>query len=173
LWKDCYTVKLNPKRISLTFCFIILFFGVQTKLLAQFNACKDTLNNTIVTCSYQQDTMWDPVCGCDQHTYANFCLFNQAHLLNYTPRTCEEVTIQHLYPNPCAGEINYRIYLKQQEDAYVFIYDEYGRVHYTRFFETIADDTETLDLTSTLRNGFYIMVAYANGHYASKKFLKY
>ena len=118
--------------------------------------------------------MWDPVCGCDQHTYSSFCLFNAAHLLNYTPRACEEVTIPHLYPNPSQGEINYRIYLKQQEDAYMFIYDEYGRVHYSRFYENIADDTETLDLaTLPMRNGFYIMVVFANGHYASKKFLKY
>ncbi len=165
-------MKLIYKRIFFAFCFIVLLIGAKSNLYAQFNACKDTLNTTTVTCSYQQDTMWQPICGCDQHTYANLCLFDQAHLLNFTYGTCEEVTLQHLYPNPTSGEVNYRIYLKQQEDAYMFIYDEYGRVHYTRFFETIQDDTETLDLT-TMQSGFYIMVVFANGHYASKKFLKY
>ena len=103
-------------------------------------------------------------------------MWQNAGLLQYTDRICEEIAIPHLYPNPVGldgtNEVNYRIYLKQQEDAFVYIYDENGRVRYYHFFENVADDTEKLDL-SALSHGVFIMIAVANGHFAYKKFVKY
>ena len=102
----------------------------------------------------------------------NFCYWSQAQLNSYTPRACEEITIPHIYPNPASTWMNYRIYLIQQEDAFVYIYDEYGRPKYFHFFESILDVSLQIDV-STLPTGVYIMYAVANGHFAAKKFIKY
>jgi len=162
-------VKSIYKSISVSFLVIILLFGCHSMSFAQFNACKDTTNRYVAPC---YDTTYNPVCGCDQHTYKNYCAFSQAGLLSYTPRACEEITIPHIYPNPASTTLNYRLYLIQQEDAFVYIYDEYGRPRYFHYFESILDVSTTIDV-STLPTGFYVMYAVANGHFAAKKFIKY
>gem|GEM_PF-1010537 len=154
-------------------CLSFLLFGAKTGLYAQVqcNECQ----NPSPTPSYCYDTSYHPVCGCDQHTYINFCQWSQAGLNCFTDRICEEIAIPQLYPNPVgldATPLHYRIYLKQQEDAFVYIYDEYGRARYYRFFQNVLDDAETLDPTN-FPHGVYIMIAVANGHFAYKKFIKY
>jgi len=118
------------------------------------------------------DTTWAPECGCNNVTYRNDCQRLQSGVTSTTDRTCEDITIVYLYPNPADQYIKYRIYLKQiGGNATVFIYDAYGNVHYTKYFLGISDDIETLDVTG-LPTGVYIFVAIANGHFAEKKFVK-
>jgi len=163
------SVKSISRFLAIAIFSILAFSGSATKTYAQFNACKDTLQVYVAPC---YDTSYNPVCGCDQQTYMNYCAWSQASLFSFTPRACEEITIPHIYPNPSSTWMNYRIYLKQQEDAFVYIYDEYGRPKYYHFFENALDVSTQIDVT-TLPSGAYIMLAVANGHFAAKKFIKY
>ncbi len=172
MYQDNNPVKSILKFLAANILFAYMLIGGDSKIYAQFNACQDTINKNYVYCYPPNDTLYQPVCGCDQKTYTNICHFQQAHLLNYTPGPCEEIAIPHIYPNPCSTILNYRIYTKQAESAFVYIYDEYGRPRYYHYFQGVQDVSTTIDVNQ-LPTGGYILIAVANGHFASKKFIKY
>ena len=162
-------MKAKSSFYTIFVCFAWFFFGGLTTLHAQFNACQDTLNTNPVYC---YDTTYNPVCGCNNVTYINLCFFNQAHLLRYTPSTCEEITVQHIFPNPTSDYINFRIYVRDTADVPLYIYDTDGQVRYYSFLAGIHDYSNELEVR-TLPTGVYILVAIAEGHFAYKKFVKY
>jgi len=151
------------------FC-VVLFLSFFGTAHSQSVNCPIDSNLMHTYCVY--DTSWYPECGCNNITYRNDCARQQSGVLLYTDRTCEDITIVYLYPIPAFNDLIYRIYLKALSgNASVYIYDVYGNLHYSKYFLGISDDRENLDVTF-LPSGVYVLVAIANGHYASKKFVK-
>lgn len=78
----------------------------------------------------------------------------------------QEQTYQPLiYPNPAGNEIS--IYMEQPiKDAWITIYDSYGRTVYDNYFSELS--YENLDVAS-LHNGMYILqIRTPDHHYSSK-----
>ena len=166
----CKVKPLNfPMRILFCLFFVLIF--TRSALYAQFNACIDSTSIYTAPCP-PPDTIYEPLCGCNNVTYNNLCDLNQARVLNYLPGPCEEIVIHSLFPNPTSSEITYRIVLNQQETITIVIYDEFGKLQYSQDYQDVYDETFTTDMTS-LRSGVYIMVAYATNHFSYKKFVKY
>jgi hypothetical protein len=157
-------------KTTVLFSFILALFIVCSvnSVKARFNVCIDSNVVAPYNCF---DTTWRPECGCNNITYRNDCYRLAAHVSQVTDRTCEQVTIVNVYPNPIVNSLNFRVYLKTQGTPYVFVYDTFGNLYFEKYYLGIEDDVETADL-SNIPNGIYTLVAVYNGQFSAKKFMK-
>ena len=161
-------MKINGKGLFYVLLVIILISN-SFNANAQFNQCVDS---SIISRNYICDTTYRPVCGCDNKTYRNLCeAYYHNGIITYTDRICEDIAIVYFRPVPVINEVDYSIYLREASDAYIYIYDVFGKVYYFRPFQNVLGAAETVDLTS-LPYGVYLFVGIANGHFAVRKFLK-
>ena len=127
-------------------------------------------------------TQYDPVCGCDDHTYRNSdAAYWWGAINSWTPNTICGNFHMDLYPTVVsAGSIeppHLRIYMKSSGTASVAIYDTFGRVMFEHRFDAsqggmIIPEADPYDLVvaQTFPYGIYVIVVSVGGDRMSDKF---
>jgi hypothetical protein len=114
---------------------------------------------------------FNPVCGCDNITYRNTCLSQNAGIINFTDGPCEPIAI-NIFTNPVASFADIAIRLRSQDKVNLWIFDSHGRQY---FFESYTP-SRWLDLLLDVSGypfGVYMIIAQTGmGSYAFQKMVK-
>ncbi|MGZ5303798.1 MAG: T9SS type A sorting domain-containing protein, partial [Bacteroidia bacterium] len=86
------------------------------------------------------------------------------------PGICEPIDID-FGPNPVNTFMNLTVVRKEEGGAQVVIYDLFGKVFYSQFFNRIQSVTYKVD-TDKFPPGVYILVAYTTTYGTWRKFIK-
>jgi len=164
---------------------IILFFLLALKMIplhAQISSyCKDSLTqvNPYYQCSLSfGGDVYNPVCGCDNVTYRNVCAAINWGGLQFSAWTdntiCGNVDFEFVPSAIHFNPIKFNIFLKTGNSASLYIYNRYGGLLYSQFFNSITPGQVAqyeMDF-QTLEIGVYMAVVIVDGEKHSKKFAK-
>lgn len=155
---------LSPVLKFIALAAMLLPFGAS----AQTPFCYDsTLKNQSTVCP----SVYEPLCGCDGITYRNYCEMYYHHgITNYRSGICEPLAIEFT-PNPVRQSMHVTLTLKDPDDAFICIFDLYGRTWYFQQFHTI--DKLIFDIeTDKFPMGLYFMQGQTNKFTVIKKFIR-
>jgi len=157
-----------PMQLTGVIFFIFLCFSI--KVTAQFNpgACIDTFAVNNNPCF---GTIYDPVCGCDQITYRNFCLANAQGVQFFEQGPCEFMDFD-FSPNPVAtaAELKLTVITKGLTDINVWIFDTFFKQRYYQVYRQFQD-VELFPDVRNFGNGLYFIVVEAQGTVKVKRLL--
>lgn len=167
-------------RILLVALFILFSSGVYAQ--TQPIACVDSsrIEDKTFNCGGFQYT-FDPVCGCDNITYRNICTAEHwGRLTSWTTNSICANFYMDFYPTAVSNfPGTFSIYLKTISPVTLYIYDAYGRIKFTEYYNTIfcsnSPNPNILCREIPVQNldmGVYILIAVVNGEHQSIKFAK-
>jgi hypothetical protein len=137
------------------------------KLSAQVYCFDSTVVNQSVTCP----STYEPYCGCDGITYRNYCEMYYHHgIVYYESGICEPMAIE-FNPNPVKESIHMTLMLKDEGDAFIYIFDLYGKSWYFRRFNKIEKLIFDIELNK-LPAGLYFIHGQTNDFSVIRKFIK-
>lgn len=116
---------------------------------------------------------YQPVCGCNGHTYRNVCDASNNGVTSYVSGACDQIDL-YFAPNPVQDVLHMNVWMKQPGDIHVFVFDLYGQLKYFQIF-TISDVTfpflKDIDMTAfpTLP---YVIVLQSGNNIVRREFLK-
>lgn len=90
--------------------------------------------------------------------------------MNYQNGICEPIDID-FYPNPVITFMNISVARKDEGGAQVVIYDLFGKVYYSQFFNRIQTVSYKIEMQD-YPPGVYILVAYTTTYGTWRKFIK-
>lgn len=162
-----YSLPSLLPRICKFLFLAALFFS--SRAHAQVAYCYDsTVINRNVSCT---GAAYEPLCGCDGVTYRNYCQMYYHHgIINYQSGICEPMAID-ANPNPVVLSMHFTLVLKEKGDAFLRIFDLYGRQWYYRQFYGIDKLIFDIDMDD-FPTGMYFIHGQAERFTLIKPFVK-
>jgi hypothetical protein len=146
----------------------LLAILLPAKASAQVTYCYDsTLKNQSTVCP----SVYEPLCGCDGITYRNYCeMYYHNGITDYRSGICEPLAVEFT-PNPVFNSMHVTLTLKEPADAFMYIFDLYGRNWYFQQFRSI--DKLIFDIeTDKFPMGLYFIHAQTDNFSVIKRFIR-
>lgn len=151
---------------------ICLILFVAAKLSVSAQACVDSL---FISPTYVcPDPAYNPVCGCDNKTYRNYCDAHFRHgVQKYTDGTCSGFEFDIL-PNYTSTELSFTL-VQTTNPTFIkmAIMDAFGKIVLLENVTVINRYYATIDVSYFLQGVYFIFVYDSKNNYRYRKFVKY
>lgn len=151
---------------TLQLCLLFLLLCLSGRISAQ------CIDSTAIHVGFSCDPHYDPVCGCDGHTYRNDCYAMNSGVRTWQTGSCDMIDFD-FNPNPVQndGEVILDAIVRNPGNVDIQIFDHYGRMFYTSSIYVLDRYRFYLDFRA-YQYGLYIIVLKNADGYKTKKVVK-